>query len=268
MIRLSAAVTSLAALAMAATPASALELPSSRGPVPHAAAAMQMEAQGWGYDRYDGYGRYDRYDRYDRHRRHRDRGIGTGDVIAGVLVIGAIAAIASSASKRSRDRYDERYPRRAPAPADYRRDSRSSDSGIDRAVDMCVDQAERGSARVDSVDDATRRPDGWRVSGRMSDGQDWNCWIDNDGRLRSLDFGAGYADYGNGAGYQSAAASGQLSDEAYSRARAATRYAGANGGYEASGQGTYADSSAIDGDLTSGPAPAYPGGPLPGEERY
>ena len=262
MIRLPAAVTSLAALAMAATPAGAVELPGSGSLAPHLASATQMEAHGWGSSRYD------RYDRYDRYRRHRDRGVDAGDVIAGVLVIGAIAAIATSARNNSRERYDERYPRREPVQADYRRDDRRSDSGIDRAVDMCVDQAERGSARVDSVDDASRRPDGWRVSGRMSDGEGWNCWIDNDGRLRSLDFGTAYTDYDNAARYQSAAASGQLSDEAYSRARAATRYGGANDGYEASGEGTYADSSAIDGDLASGPVPAYPGGPLPGEERY
>ncbi|OYX66221.1 MAG: hypothetical protein B7Y88_04810 [Sphingomonadales bacterium 32-64-17] len=259
MIRLPTAVTSLAALAMAATPAGAVEMPASGALAPHLSRAMQMEAHGWGYDRYD---------RYDRYRGHRNRGIDAGDVIAGVLVIGAIAAIASSARNNSRERYDERYPRREPAQADYRRGSRSSESGIDRAVDICVDQAERGSARVDSVDDASRRPDGWRVSGRMSDGEGWNCWIDNDGRLRSLDFGTANTDYGTGGRYQSAAASGQLSDEAYSRARAATRYGRANGDYEASGQRTYANSGEIDADLASGPVPAYPGGPLPGEESY
>ena len=253
MIRLSAAVTSLSALALASAPAGALELPSPGMVAPPVAAATQMEANGWGYGNgYDyghGYG-----------RRHRDRGIGAGDVIAGVLVIGAIAAIASSASNRSRDRYDEHYPRREPARADYRRDDRSSDSGIDRAVGMCVDQAERGSARIDSVDDAARGPDGWRVSGQMADGASWRCWIDNDGRLRSLDFGDDYANYGNGQSYASTAASGQLSDDAYARARDATRYAGADRGYAESGE--------IDGDLSGGPMPAYPGGPLPGEDSY
>lgn len=257
MIRFSAAVTSLAALSLVATPAGAVGLPSTQAPANQAAAPAQMEAHGWGYGRYD---RYDHYGRYDRHRRHRGNGIGAGDVIAGVLVIGAIAAIASSASNRSRERYDERYPRRDPAPADYRRDYRNSDSGIDRAVDMCVDQAERGSARVDSVDEAARRPDGWRVSGRMADGEAWRCWIDNDGRLRSLDFGTGYVDYDDGGAYTSAAASGQLSDEAYARARSATRYGVADRGYS--------DGGGIDGDLTSGAMPAYPGGPLPGEAGY
>lgn len=248
MIRLSAAVTSLAALAMASTPVSALELPSPGAP---SAAATKMEAHGWRYDR-----GYDR--RYGR--RHRDRGISTGDVIAGVLVLGAIAAIATTGPKRSRDTYDERYPRRAPARADYRRDDRNSDSGIDRAVDMCVDQVERGSARIDSVDNAARGRDGWRVSGQMADGDAWRCWIDNDGRLRSIDFGNGYADYGNEPAYVSAAAEGQLSDEAYARARSATRYAETGESYAASGE--------IDADLNSGPTPAYPGGPLPGEEGY
>ena len=245
MIRLSAAVTSLAALAMAATPAAALDLPT---PLGAPKVERQMDANGWGYG-----------------RRHRDRGIDTGDVVAGVLVLGAIAAIASSSRSNSRDRYEESYPRRAPANAGYRDDYRSpnsSDSGLDRAVDMCVDQVERGSDRVESVDNAARVADGWRVSGALAGGEGWRCWIDNDGRIRSVDLNDGYAGYeGSEAGYVSAAAEGQLSDDTYARARAATRYAGADA--------RYADTSrAVDADLNSGPVPAYPGGPLPGDEGY
>ena len=44
--------------------------------------------------------------------RHRDRGIDAGDVIAGVVVLGALAAIiGSSNSNRDRDRRDERRER-------------------------------------------------------------------------------------------------------------------------------------------------------------
>lgn len=256
MIRLSATVASLAALAMTGTPAIALE----RAPTALSGAmgaAVTPEAQGWGY----GYGYGPGYG--PGYGRHRDNGIDAGDVIAGVLVIGAIAAIASAASNNSRERYEENYPRRSPQPAnypaDYRENYRTSDTGIDRAVDMCVDQVERGSARVDSVDEAARRADGWRVAGRMSNGESWNCWIDNDGRLRSLDFGEGYGGSYVEPGYISAAASGQLSDEAYSRARAAA-------GRVAPGE-TYAGGG-VDADLGNGPVPAYPGGPLPGEEGY
>jgi hypothetical protein len=48
-----------------------------------------------------------------RHWRHRDR-VDTGDVLAGILIIGGIAAVASAASKSSRNREanDYRYPGR------------------------------------------------------------------------------------------------------------------------------------------------------------
>jgi len=190
-----------------------------------------------------------------RGRNHRDSGVGTGDVIAGVLVLGAIAAIVSSGNRNSRD--DDRRDQRYPEP-DYRTRATSSANyqtsrGIDSAVSMCVDQIERGDARVDSVDNAARTTDGWRVSGVLDSGSAWNCWIDNDGRLREVDLAGGAGDY-NGSydgGYAATSAGdGQLSDEAYARARAA--------------QG----SAPIVATTYSGSQPAYAGGPLPGEDGY
>ncbi len=152
--------------------------------------------------------------------RHRDRGIDAGDVIAGVLVIGAIAAIAGAADDNNSRRREEHYPE-----PDYRvrrDDSRpvngnyQSSRGMDSAVAMCVDEVERGNDRVESVDNAARNGAGWQVSGSLETGAPWNCWIDNEGRIRDV----GLADESS-----AGAASGQLSDEAYARARAEQRYA-------------------------------------------
>ncbi|MFC3096788.1 hypothetical protein [Alteraurantiacibacter palmitatis] len=228
----------ISAAAMAATPASAAPFPLGVGSGP----AIE-NAQGYGY--------------YRPYRRDR---VSTGDVIAGVAVIGLIAAIASSASNRS-DQRRVQEPYRQPYPGPYReppRDARGRNgSGLDNAVDMCVSEIERGRDRVRDVDQATRDAGGWRVSGRLEQGDQFACRIDNDGRIRAIDIGRELS-WLEGA----AAAEGgpQLSDETYARARAATRQTPA--GYDRRG---------VDSDLGAGqddPRPAYPGGPLPGEEGY
>ena len=106
--RLSAAVALAAAATMAATPAFSAQLPKPAAPV---APMVQVQAddgavlnhsRGWG--RHPGYGRY-----------HRNRGgIDGGDVLAGVLILGGIAAVAAAASNANKDRdYRDR---------DYRQD--------------------------------------------------------------------------------------------------------------------------------------------------
>lgn len=142
---------------------------------------------------------------------HRDRGIDSGDVLAGVLIIGGIAAIASAASKANRDREgrdvrDERYPQsrypdsRYPDNRDWReRDSdyaarRGSDSAgrsdwrgagnIDGAVSACVAEVERGERRVGTVEGVNRETDGWRVDGQLEDGRAFSCIADAEGRIR------------------------------------------------------------------------------------
>ena len=88
----------------------------------------------------------------------RDRGIDVGDVVAGVAIIGGIAAIASALG-RDGDRYgyDNRYR--------YRNDYRS-------AVNTCGYQAERYArgGRV-SVTDVDRRGNGSRVRGVVDVGR-------------------------------------------------------------------------------------------------
>lgn len=109
---------------------------------------------------------------------HRDRGgIGAGEIIAGAVVIGGLAALAGAFDN---DRDDRRY--------DYR--DRNVRGGWDRggfsnprtAVDRCVRAAENQARRIggyrfaDVIDirDIDRTRDGFRVKGRIDVGGGWN----------------------------------------------------------------------------------------------
>ena len=200
-------------------------------------------------------------------RRHR-RGIDGGDVLAGVLILGGIAAIASAASnkneRRERERYDDRrYDDRR--YDDRRYDDRratnpraSGGSGIDNAVDMCLAEIER-DVRVDTVDGASRTASGWLVTGSLFNGSGFTCAIDNSGRISNIDYGgfSGIGSYDNGG----APAAGQLTDDRYADARARVGMQNYVVG-EATTEFAYNDAPAV----SEGPLPAYPGGPLPGEE--
>lgn len=136
--------------------------------------------------------------------RYRDRGIDAGDIIAGAVVIGGIAALAGAFDK-DRDHYrDSRY-----------RDGRYYDRYDDRyddgrfynsrgAVERCVRTAEREARRngyryadVTEVYDLDRTRYGFRVKGRMQveDGRGYGyrrhnsydrgrftCYVDGRGR--------------------------------------------------------------------------------------
>jgi len=193
--RLAAATAVAAAFSLLASPAAAVELPRP-------ARAEVFDGHALDAER-------------DRRRRHRDNDIDAGDVIAGVVVLGAIAAIAGAAgNRRERERYEDRYPRPSEdygyqAPGGYQR---SDSRGIDRAVDMCVAEIERGPDRVGTVDGAARSADGWRVSGELEGGTPYSCGIGNDGRIGEVFLG-----------HRDVAAEDDLQwdDEAYARARAA-----------------------------------------------
>ena len=95
--------------------------------------------------------------------RHHDR-IDAGDVIAGALIIGGIAAVASAVGKKDRGYYGDRHYR----DRNYRR------GGPRRAVERCVRAAERdarrygyGYADVTQIRDVKRTRYGWRVKGRI-----------------------------------------------------------------------------------------------------
>lgn len=183
--RLAGASALLAAVSMAVTPAAAAE---------HSSGAAHVSAPVFAvWD--SGSVNADQYRRYHR----RDRGIDAGDVLAGVLIIGGIAAVASAASNASRNRdYRNRdYPYRGGDYRDrpyqyrpYRGDSRYADSrGIDRAVDMCVQAVER-NVRVQSVDSVDRLGEGWRVAGSIYNGDGFTCRIGNGGQVEDVDYGA------------------------------------------------------------------------------
>lgn len=150
--------------------------------------AESENAQGWrGYRGYRG------------HRRHRG-GIDGGDVLAGILVIGGIAAIASAASKSDRDRrYDDRdYRSEAP-----RYDSRSNrgTGDMESAINACSSAAERQAgrdARVDFIESVARDGAGWRVEGRLANsGQRTFLCGATDGRVDFVQIGNGDLAFAN-----------------------------------------------------------------------
>lgn len=116
---------------------------------------------------------------YRGHRgRHRDR-IDGGDILAGILVIGGIAAIASAASKNNRDRrYEDRDYRSEnrrydDRRADTREESRNDrgTGGMESAISVCSNAAERQAgrdARVSAIESVARDGEGWRVEGELS----------------------------------------------------------------------------------------------------
>jgi hypothetical protein len=229
--RFSGAAALLAAAAMAATPAVAADLPPNPAHPAYTAAAV------WDSNSQNA-------NQYRRYRRHHD-GVDGGDVLAGVLILGGIAAIASAASNSSRNR-TYRYPDTYPNPdyrsrpydyRPYRGDSRYLDSnGINRAIDLCVREVER-DRRVGSVDSVDRLSDGWRVTGSVTGGEGFTCRVGNDGRIDDVDYGAGRGWQGGYAEPGAANSDHQWSDEQYASARASQAQA----------------------------QPAYPGGPVPGD---
>lgn len=150
-----------------------------------AMTALPVAAQARGWDR--GWG--------GRGHRH-DGGVDAGDIFAGILILGGIAAIASAASKAdkaSRDRPATQdlppYPGSAPDQRYGAQDDRPvwrEGRGLDSAVDGCASEIERSGNRVDTVDAVAREEQGWRVQGRVAGGKPFACTVDGDGRIRSL----------------------------------------------------------------------------------
>jgi hypothetical protein len=129
-------------------------------------------------------------------RRGHD-GISAGDIIAGALVIGGIAAVASATGGRDRDRdygYDRAGYRNG---GDYGRDHHHRDNGggygYDRdwrgnprqAVERCVHTAESeagrysyGRADVTDIRSVRDTRDGYEVRGRIAVNQSGRGWRD------------------------------------------------------------------------------------------
>ena len=111
----------------------------------------------------------------DDHRyRDRDRGISAGDVIAGAVILGGIAAVAGALGGNDRyDRYD-RYDRRYRDRNSYRGDRWNSRGNPRSAVERCVRAAESDARRygyryadVTEIQDVDDTRYGWRVKGRL-----------------------------------------------------------------------------------------------------
>ncbi len=223
-----AAATALAAsLAMAASPVAAAQLSHAGGakaPVP-AAKSWSVESEtahrhrgGWGGGYGGGYGGWGGH----RHHHHGD-GIDGGDVLAGVLILGGIAAIASAASNNSRDRDRESEPDREPDVYYRNGDNRTSGydgSGLDNAADMCVQEIER-SEPVNSVDSVERIGSGWEIEGKLSSGRNFRCNIDNSGKVSRVELDD-----------KVSANTPQWNDDAYARARAARDAQSDDGGQD------------------------------------
>ena len=197
----------------------------------------------------------------DNHRRWRRDRVDAGDVIAGVLIIGGIAAIANAATKDKRER-DYRYRDNDYRYRDYRNedyryrednryrdrrgDMRYSDGrGIDNAVRMCLAEVER-DVRVEGVDSVERSGEGWRVEGSLYNGRSFTCTIGADGRIETIDTGGRF----------SAQEDNQHDDDRYA---AAWRERDAGRLDDAPRQAQAPQAAPASG------APAYPGGPVDGD---
>ena len=134
--------------------------------------------------------------------RDRDHdGIGAGEVVAGALVLGGIAAIAAAASNDRHDRYDDRYDRRYNDRHDYRYsgyDGRYSNDyrswngygmsprdAIAKCVSAATQTANRYSygnrARVTDIRDIDRTRYGYEIKGRIAVNTMGRGWRSNDG---------------------------------------------------------------------------------------
>lgn len=128
------------------------------------------------------------------HHHHRGGGgIDGGDVLAGLLIVGGIAAIATAASRSDRDR-----PRNAPYPGGPDDDPRDGGYGrhveapprtggsFDMAADACADELERGDRRVGSIEEVRRMGGRYSVEGMLDDGRGYACSVDESGQIRSV----------------------------------------------------------------------------------
>lgn len=138
--------------------------------------------------------------RGDRYDRNRD-GIGAGEIIAGAVVLGGLAAILSSADN---DRYDDRYRERTYGDQygygyDYNRYGNSR-----QAVNQCVSAVQQrygyrnGGARVDQITRIDRNNKGYKISGRISVNDRNSYGYRNDRRGYNNGY---YGDRYNGRGY-------------------------------------------------------------------
>ena len=144
--------------------------------------------------------------RYDY--RGNNRGISVGDIIAGAVVLGGIAAVAGSLGRGGyNNRYDDRY---------YRGGNYGYYNGDPRAaVEQCVSAASNdarsrgyGYAQVTQVRDVNNTNYGWKIRGNLrvdgNGGYGNGGYYNNGGYSNNGGYGGGYSNnrgYGNGGYY-------------------------------------------------------------------
>lgn len=125
----------------------------------------------------------------------RRRGIRGGDILAGALILGGIAAVASAASNNNRRRDREVIVREVPQP-DPRLNQRSNASELSIAADECsiaVSGQAGNDARIDRITAVARDGAGWRVEGLIAypQGQEqFLCGVTG-GQIDYIQIGAG-----------------------------------------------------------------------------
>ena len=126
------------------------------------------------------------------------------DVLAGVLILGGIAAISAIAGS-GKHHQQASYPDQSyPEPASYPDNSsyqapppeqRYRSGGMAEAVDACVAEIENGRGLVGSVDRASRSGEGWYVAGDLDGGSPFACWVDSGGQVTNVRTGREGASY-------------------------------------------------------------------------
>jgi hypothetical protein len=260
----------LAATTLFVSPAAAAEIPQAGTPAlstafdhsrfDPASASNDWRCRGWGCS-------------WGHRRGWRRNRVDAGDVLVGAAIIGGIAAIASASNNRNRQRDVVVVERDVRNPDRDQRDTRRYDdrraaprgtgsSGLDNAVNMCLDRIER-DVRVDTIDNVERTGAGWQVSGVLFNDAPFRCRIGNSGQIDGIDYGGGFAVAPAAA--DAPRADGQWDDQRYANALVAL--GGAVRPDLAVSEATVPSAQAAAQPMAASTAmPAYPGGPIPGEE--
>jgi hypothetical protein len=179
--KLAVATAVAAAFSLAATPATAVDMPRpADAPQVRGACALEVE------------------NRRPRGHHHDDWDIDGDDILAGVLILGGIAAISAIANSGRNREPSQPEPEQYPDDAGYQpeaRDERYRSGGMAEAVEVCVSEVEAGRGPVGSVDRASRSGEGWYVAGELDGGTPYACWIDGAGRVTDIEAGDYGADY-------------------------------------------------------------------------
>ncbi len=124
-------------------------------------------------------------------RRNNDR-ISTGEIIAGAVILGGIAAVAAATGSNNNRRSSGGYVYTSNNYRDGYREQRSRRGSPRRAVERCIRAVERdarragyGFADVTEIRDIERSRQGWEVRGRLIARADYRYRDNRDTRYRN-----------------------------------------------------------------------------------